>query len=70
MSSKKISIKPEPRMINGEMKYCYGEVLFDTFEAAQEYIDKKILKAHLDVSISPEFENMSDEERKKRWQNY
>lgn len=51
-------IKPEPRIIDGEMKYCYGEVPFDTFEAAQEYIDKEILK------ISPEFENMSDEERK------
>lgn len=52
-----MSIKPEPRTIDGKTKYYYGEVPFDTFDAAQEYIDKEI-------KISPEFQNMSDEKRK------
>lgn len=57
-----MSIKPEPRTIGGKTKYYYGEVPFDTFDAAQEYIDKEI-------KISPEFEKMSDEERKEEMAN-
>lgn len=58
-------IKPEKITTNGVTKYFYSNVPFDTEAAAQEYIDKKILKVHLlDVSISSEIENMCDEERK------
>lgn len=59
-----MSIKPELRIIDGKIKYYYGEVQFDTFDLAQEYIDKEILKLGSPVLIPPEIEAMSAEERR------
>ncbi len=56
-----IKIKPEPRTIDGKTKYYYGEIPFNTFDAAQEYIDKEIFKS---IVSSPEAEAMSGEDIK------